>query len=115
MTTEVVSSPEPRHACNPGWEVRWSDGDADTLLPAGWYYHPQQHPPGTVLLCDCGKTWIAEKDPRGFVGMVVWTEEGRFARWRRERRTGRVRLAVDNSQPLAATPASQTTKGAPSD
>lgn len=90
MTTlETAARP---HACHPGWEYRWHDGDGDR--PAGNYAHDLHLPAGSVWQCDgCGQVWVADDAPDTignctWLGRVKWRKE----RWRERRR--RLRAAT---------------------
>jgi hypothetical protein len=87
---EVVASPPAKHVCTPGWDLRWSDASNGVApLPAGFYWHDRNLSPGTIVRCECDTTWVAEGHPDDYRFGLVWRREGRFARWRRERRASK--------------------------
>lgn len=90
----VVHQPVAAHACHVNWEERplasdhptRRDGFTTYLVPVGDW-----DPPGTVRACECGRTWVAFKDPPGSGYLATrWRREGRFERWQRERKMGRL-------------------------
>lgn len=94
-----VHEPLRKHECRIGWRaVPLPEGHG--ARTAGYTTHlvmdGQWDPPGTVRECDdCGKTWVGyrEKFTPGMRGHILlttqWRAEGRFERWRRERRAVR--------------------------
>jgi hypothetical protein len=68
----IVFEPPQQHSCGPN-----SYGN---MMARQW------DPPGTVWACDCGRTWVAFKDPYPGHLATRWRPEGGFERWRRERR-----------------------------
>ena len=85
----VVFEPQRRHVCRPGVTERRIDRSApyapafDIALvrPTPWDY-----PRGTVIRCECGKTWVSEGSPAAHMpGVCTFRREGRLARWWRER------------------------------
>lgn len=94
MSGQVVASPPKVHHCRPGGELRWHEHDPSPAYgispPSGWYVHDLCLPAGTVVECDCGKVYVAEKirnHPRSryFVFGVTWRRETRRERKRRLR------------------------------
>lgn len=83
---KVIARPARRHVC---------DGLASRCQPtSNWWYSSiassfggANLPDGSVAACTCGKTWVAGHAP----GLVpnVWRQEGRWERWRRERKSRR--------------------------
>lgn len=59
----------------------WWYPTIDSSVPG---YHAS---PGDVRQCECGRTWVAGEQP-GLM-LAIWRREGRFERWRRERRVRR--------------------------
>lgn len=88
----VVHRPLPRHDCQPGWEWHPHSGDGplgDRLTGhlIGNPPDPWRFPRGTVWACDCGQTWVSCGSPApNMPGVCTFRREGRFERWRRERR-----------------------------
>lgn len=90
----VVHTPPPVHTCKPGWNTRISTGEGLHALPPGVRIFdpptPWKFPRGTVVECDCGKTYVSQ----GAIyvdapGMCYFRREGWFERRRRERRQAR--------------------------
>lgn len=89
----IVSQGTREHHCSPGWELKpmprhglggpWPEGQQHFVPPSR-----DKYPPGTVVECDCGRTWVAYYPaPKcGMPGVVLFRAEGRFERWRRVRR-----------------------------
>lgn len=90
----VVHEPPVKHVCRPGVtrrEIRddfglLRKGTVALVPPCPWDY-----PRGTVVECDCGKTHVSlgavyDHAP----GRCYFRPEGKFERWRRERRQARV-------------------------
>jgi hypothetical protein len=92
----VVHKPERRHVCAPGVERRKIDreslygppvGSTELIPPDPWRY-----PRGTVVQCECGRTWVSEGSPAAHMpGFCTFRREGWFERRRRERATGGAR------------------------
>lgn len=92
---KVVSRPEERHRCSPGWT--YSEPGEDCGPPFGappdgrrWAYPPSgyDYPAGTVWECECGQTWVSTGPPyRNAPGFVDFRRERRGERRRRERRS----------------------------
>lgn len=72
---DVVHVPQRGHSCGPNTRsgVWWDERG------------PLYDAPGTVRQCECGRTWVAERRTPG-LAVPTWRREGRFERWRRERR-----------------------------
>ena len=95
----IVSQPPREHRCAPGWKLRplprhglggpWPEGQQHLVPP-----DRSEYPPGTVVECECGRTWVAyyPAAKSGMVGMVLFRAEGRFERWRRVRRARKLSL-----------------------
>jgi hypothetical protein len=107
VTGQILSRPPERHSCAPG--VEWRDAVLDDEMSRA--LGPRKvanitveadFPRGTRWRCDCGRVWVSlgadsswYDGRRGLVcayGMArpEWRREGRFERWRRERRERRV-------------------------
>lgn len=92
----IVHQPPTRHSCNPGWTVGGVCDDPGSPMhgleylksPSTW-----SHPPGTVVRCECGKTYVSYKTPssRGMINVsgVSFRRERGLERWLRTRREGR--------------------------
>jgi hypothetical protein len=80
VSGEVVSRPQRKHQCAPGWR----------LAPSGLHAIPPSaydYPKGTVWQCECGQTWVSKGAPTpSSPGFCTWRREGRWERRRRERR-----------------------------
>lgn len=90
----VVYEPPPEHYCRPGVTVRISTGEGFGALPKGTRLleppSPWDYPADTVVECDCGKTYVSLGAPYvNAPGACYFRREGRFERWRRERRQAR--------------------------
>lgn len=91
MASRIISRPREGHRCAPGWTSRpmpqhalgvtWPPGTMKAIPPDS-----SKHPPGVVVQCDCGQTWVVRPRLLGAPGMVLFRPEGAFERWRRERR-----------------------------
>ncbi len=86
----VISTPPRTHECAPGVRTRVCDGlyglpeGTVALVPPD----PWAYPTGTVWACTCGQTWVSEGSPAvNAPGVCTFRREGRFERWRRERRS----------------------------
>lgn len=86
----VIHQPEHPHSCAVAWEERptlpgsalFTSGILATMVNVGDW-----DPPGTVRQCECGKTWVGYKlGIESGVLTTQWRPEGRFERWRRERK-----------------------------
>jgi hypothetical protein len=92
----VVYEPPVVHTCRPGWTLRvLTESLPPFFLPVGTRLSdpptPWNYPAGTVVECDCGKTHVSLGSVRrNTPGMCFFRSEGRFERWRRERRQARV-------------------------
>lgn len=75
MSGRIVHEPvgQGDHRCTPPF----SDGEM-RLRPHPFYGWKSSYEKGTVWECSCGRTWVSSGRQ--------WHPEGRFARWRRERR-----------------------------
>lgn len=73
--TSLAYEPPRKHSCGPNRYGYWLAHGYDR--------------PGTVRVCECGRSWVALKDPNPGSCVNIWKPEGRFARWRRERKTAR--------------------------
>lgn len=96
-STRTIHRPAQPHRCQVGWKPMPLPDD-HPARSLGSTHHMVMHgaydPPGTVRECEtCGKTWIGyrEKVPaRGMHTLTTqWRPEGRFERWRRQRRSAR--------------------------
>jgi len=85
----IVHTPEREHYCRPGWTERAVDRtalyappfDVAVVPPDPWRF-----PRGTVIECECGRTWVSEGSPAANApGVCTFRREGRLARWWRER------------------------------
>jgi hypothetical protein len=95
----IVSKPEKRHTCSPGWTLElmrrdglggpWPEGQKHFVPPKR-----AQYPPGTVVECECGRTWVSYYPAAklGMPGVVLFRAEGRIERWRRVRRARKLSL-----------------------
>lgn len=76
----VVYEPTNVHRCPVSFH--YTDNGRGTIgldHPAFWAQ------PGTVIACDCTRTFVA-CEPRIGETFARWRREGRIERWRRERR-----------------------------
>lgn len=101
MSGRVIHTPDPGHACAPGWTYGpVSDGitrrgDALPALPKGMQpAHPPRgwdYPAGTVWECDgCGQKWVSTGPPDVYSpGFVEFRRESRWEKRRREKREAR--------------------------
>lgn len=85
----VLHQGPTEHLCGPGWV--WheaSPADAFLPLPAGWYWRdPYDVAVGTVIECDCGKTWVCYRDPGYITRKTVWMPSNQWRlETKRERR-----------------------------
>jgi hypothetical protein len=80
--SRIVDQPRAKHACPPARSLSgaWREYDSDSRQ-----YVFQSDPTGTVRACECGKTWVSTGGRPGLL-VALWRPEGRFERWRRERR-----------------------------
>lgn len=82
-----------RHVCDglTGRPMR-GHGGGNTVWQAssvGASFGGANYPDGAVAACQCGRTWVAGHTP----GLIpaIWRPEGRFERWRRERKERRAK------------------------
>lgn len=92
MSGRIVHRPDPGHTCSPGWTVGGVTS-GDDCLPDGveWLQPPDisSHPPGTVVECECGKTWVSYKTPNSATMIHLRGVSFRPERWRERRRRAR--------------------------
>lgn len=94
MNGRLIPGPREHH-CDPGWTRYEITDPALTGIGATTGLRPPSTAiqDGDVWECDCGLTWVAHHDySRGHpMGLLEpsFRREGRFERWRRERRTRR--------------------------
>jgi len=95
---DLIYQPEPGHRCpvtaGGSWfETRELPTDSYSRLQGFTTYAAFIHEhdrPGTVRACgECGRTWVAHKNPSDNVLVSRWRREGRAARWWRELMQGR--------------------------
>lgn len=98
MASKIVYKPDaPKHSCRPGWTSRempvdesmphplLRPGTRAMVAPTPWDF-----PTGTVVECDCGKTYVSlGAVDRSAPGMCYFRREGWFEKRRRERREAR--------------------------
>lgn len=90
MGGQVVSAPEQRHKCAPGWRDHYVDRQDSLGFGPGWYSAPpdaSEFPRGTVWQCECGKTWVSLGREGPGSMFCRWRRERRWERRRREART----------------------------
>lgn len=87
MTGKVVQQPK-KHSCDPGWTRYQIDDPFLLSLGVGsvGLKPPEQVDAGTIWECECGKTWVAHY-PYPNILSPDYRPEGRFERWRRERKS----------------------------
>lgn len=114
MSNRIVHRPEPSHECTPGWR----EASSKHVCAPDWCgescplegtettrkIRPDSisHPPGTVVECECGRTFVSYEPPMPTRGMVmVHRIEFRRERWweRRRRRRGQRPVAGHTSGP----------------
>ncbi len=96
MSGQVISRPEPEHACSPGWTYSTPVQSERALWlgtpPARVAYPPSayDYPKGTIWECECGKVWVSlgAPAPRS-PGFCDWRRET----WRERRRRKRAATA----------------------
>ena len=101
MTGRVISVPERRHQCSPGWKeippVTSHPGSGEIMpLPPGMRRvappSVYDYPRGTVWECACGKTWVSQGSPlvrHGVTSVAEFRPERRLERRRRLRQGAR--------------------------
>ena len=117
--SEVVDHPRKRHKCQVGWELRPLSDDHPCRKDGFTSYYASVgdfDPPGTIRRCECGKTWVGyrERYMPGMTGQLSmtthWRPEGRFERWRRERRQRSALPTVTNGDPTTGICRDETTE-----
>lgn len=105
MTARVVQTPDRGHACNIGWKsVPLPDDHSSRKLGFTSYFVDAPYARslvGTVVACECGRTWVAHY-PYSNVLVASWRPEGRFARWRRERRERSTRGGYTSTEDIVS-------------
>lgn len=93
MASRIVYKPDDKpHVCRPGWTTRElplddlaqlvQPGARALVAPTPWDF-----PPGTVVECECTKTYVSEGARYANApGLCYFRREGWFERIRRERR-----------------------------